>query len=360
MTDNNNDVTAGQDPQEYTLREVAPNELPLSTRDETPPLLLDLPEGQQLVVGKLPDGIVIEIATWRGTGRPDSRTNRMMLGVSYDEDVIEETKKKSFFEKIKRNNEAQQEVQVAPATEVAPTAAVTQVEATPEVLPSEAPAPTPLEIPTETPVDLAPAGTPIHIEAIEELEELEGENVRLIPHLEPELPQMNLQRNMQDLFGARPRAQVVTETGESNSRLNKHAHEIVKRDRGNVKFDGIGKTLAKTLAWVAGFVLLVFLAAGPGQLRIVHPDLGLQTSLSSAKDALIIVKKSDAYIVGDNVVVESEAQTKDKVFGSVAAVSDSEYIVTENNLYHSALKQNVFGKVVLVMPGLGKIFSIFN
>jgi hypothetical protein len=171
---------------------------------------------------------------------------------------------------------------------------------------------------------------------------------------------MNLQRNKQDLFGARPRAQVVTEAGESNSRLNKHAHEIVKRDRGNVKFDGIGKTLAKTLVWVAGFALLLFLAAGPGQLRIVHPDLGLQTSLSSARDALIIVKKSDVYIVGDNVVVQSEAQTKDKVFGSVAAVSDSEYIVTENNLYHSALKQNVYGKVVLVMPGLGKIFSLFN
>jgi hypothetical protein len=125
MTDNTNDVTAGQDPQEYTLKEVAPNELPLSTRDETPPLLLDLPEGQQLVVGKLPDGIVIEIATWRGTGRPDSRTNRMMLGVSYDEDVIEETKKKSFFEKIRRNNEAQQEAQAAPTTEVVPTVATT-------------------------------------------------------------------------------------------------------------------------------------------------------------------------------------------------------------------------------------------
>jgi hypothetical protein len=360
MTDNNNEVTAGQDPQEYTLREVAPNELPLSTRDETPPLLLDLPEGQQLVVGKLPDGIVIEIATWRGTGRPDSRTNRMMLGVSYDEDVIEETKKKSFFEKIKRNNEAQQEVQAAPTTEVVPTAAGTQVVAAPVVVTSEAPAPTPVEIPTESPVDEAPATAPIQIEDVEELEELEGTNVRLIPHVEPEQPQMNLQRNMQDLFGARPRAQVITESGENNSRLNKHAHEIVKRDRGNVKIEGIGKSLVKTLTWVACFALLAFLAAGPGQLRIVHPDLGLQTSLSSAKDALIIVKKSDAYVVGDNVVVKSEAQSADNVFGSVAAVSDTEYIVTENSLYHSALKDNVYGKVVLVMPGLGKIFSLFN
>jgi hypothetical protein len=30
-------------------------------------------------------GTVIEVATWRGTGRPDSRTNRMMLGMSNTE-----------------------------------------------------------------------------------------------------------------------------------------------------------------------------------------------------------------------------------------------------------------------------------
>jgi hypothetical protein len=45
-------------------------------------LVIDLPEGQKLVLGKMEDGTVIEVATWRGTGRPDSRTNRLMLGVS--------------------------------------------------------------------------------------------------------------------------------------------------------------------------------------------------------------------------------------------------------------------------------------
>ena len=46
------------------------------------PLVIDLPDGQKLVVGKLESGTVIEVATWRGTGRPDSRTNRLMLGMS--------------------------------------------------------------------------------------------------------------------------------------------------------------------------------------------------------------------------------------------------------------------------------------
>lgn len=45
-------------------------------------LVIDLPDGQKLLVGKIESGTVIEVATWRGTGRPDSRTNRLMLGMS--------------------------------------------------------------------------------------------------------------------------------------------------------------------------------------------------------------------------------------------------------------------------------------
>jgi len=46
------------------------------------PLVIDLPDGQKLVLGRLNSGSVIEVATWRGTGRPDSRTNRLMLGMN--------------------------------------------------------------------------------------------------------------------------------------------------------------------------------------------------------------------------------------------------------------------------------------
>ena len=70
-------------------RELEPVEgqpLPLAAASENPPLVVDLPEGQKLVVGNLDPGTVIEVATWRGTGRPDSRTNRLMLGVSTNED----------------------------------------------------------------------------------------------------------------------------------------------------------------------------------------------------------------------------------------------------------------------------------
>ena len=54
--------------------------LPMGNTDS--PLVIDLPDGQKLVVGNLAAGSVIEVATWRGTGRPDSRTSRLMLGMS--------------------------------------------------------------------------------------------------------------------------------------------------------------------------------------------------------------------------------------------------------------------------------------
>lgn len=50
-------------------------------------LVIDLPDGQKLLVGKIETGTVIEVATWRGTGRPDSRTNRLMLGMSNENEA---------------------------------------------------------------------------------------------------------------------------------------------------------------------------------------------------------------------------------------------------------------------------------
>jgi hypothetical protein len=67
------------------------SKLPLPISDS--PLVIDLPDGQKIVVGKMTQGSVIEVATWRGVGRPDSRTSRLMLGMgngNVNEDSEEE------------------------------------------------------------------------------------------------------------------------------------------------------------------------------------------------------------------------------------------------------------------------------
>ena len=40
---------------------------------------VELPEGHQLIIGELPAGTVVEVATWQGVGRPDDTTNRFLL-----------------------------------------------------------------------------------------------------------------------------------------------------------------------------------------------------------------------------------------------------------------------------------------
>ena len=67
--------------QDESSSEATVSSIPVPPADSA--LVIDLPEGQKLVLGKMEEGTVIEVATWRGTGRPDSRTNRLMLGVSF-------------------------------------------------------------------------------------------------------------------------------------------------------------------------------------------------------------------------------------------------------------------------------------
>ena len=67
--------------------------LPLPSSDSV--LVIDLPDGQKLLVGKMEHGTVIEVATWRGTGRPDSRTNRLMLGMSNADEENSQTQSES-------------------------------------------------------------------------------------------------------------------------------------------------------------------------------------------------------------------------------------------------------------------------
>jgi len=74
--------------------------LPLPNSDNA--MVIDLPDGQKLVVGKMETGTVIEVATWRGTGRPDSRTTRLMLGVSSQEKATEATAQSSASQKASK------------------------------------------------------------------------------------------------------------------------------------------------------------------------------------------------------------------------------------------------------------------
>lgn len=66
--------------QDFNGEVIGQNSLPVNPGD--PALVVDLPDGQKLILGQIEPGTIIEVATWRGTGRPDSRTTRLLLGTS--------------------------------------------------------------------------------------------------------------------------------------------------------------------------------------------------------------------------------------------------------------------------------------
>jgi hypothetical protein len=348
--------------------ELPTRELPLSTVENTPPLMLDLPDGQQLVVGKLPDGIVIEIATWRGTGRPDSRTNRMMLGVTYDEDDVEETPKLSILKKLKNDNKVSvtapaganptpesSEASIEPTTptvestiDATPVAEVTDVQSAnePELLEE-------VSIPVE---QINNVETQDEVVSATEIS-LPETPLEIIEIIEEEVPVFQVQepvpaaRNMQDLMGARPRTQIQEQNKPS---LLDRGHEIVRKSSApKKKITFNAKVLIKPAASMVAAVLAILFLIGPAGVSFTLPVGGLRTSMSTAENALVIVKKASNYQIGDTVVARVEADGKPEFFATIAATSETEFVLTENNLYHSALRNDVRGKVVLVMPGIG-------
>lgn len=69
--------------EELDAKYIEEKALPVKPGD--PALVVDLPDGQKLILGQIEPGTVIEVATWRGTGRPDSRTTRLLLGAAVNE-----------------------------------------------------------------------------------------------------------------------------------------------------------------------------------------------------------------------------------------------------------------------------------
>ncbi len=61
---------------------------PLEAHEDAP-VVVDLPDGQKVILGSISPGTVIEIAAWRGTERPDSRTTRIVLGVANNPELEE-------------------------------------------------------------------------------------------------------------------------------------------------------------------------------------------------------------------------------------------------------------------------------
>lgn len=197
------------------------------------PLVIDLPDGQKLLVGELPAGSVVEIATWRGTGRPDSRTTRLLLGVTNDE--------------------------------------------------------------------------------------------------QPDA------------------ANSANETGASHVDMRSRS-ERRKAEQRKSKFN-IGSIVLPALV-IGGLVFAFILSP----LTMVSPTVGASIGFGSADSSLVIAAPLNVPEVGQIVVAPLGESSEQIVMGRVSAVADQDILIQTDTGFAQAKKNSVIGKVLVVIPFLGRIF----
>jgi hypothetical protein len=332
------------------LEEITTKSLPLSEREENPPLVVDLPDGQKLVVGDIKAGTVIEVATWRGTGRPDSRTHRFMLGISHDEP-----------EALIRPTRSEPEVQVEK-----------NFETTPDVIEI----PQVIDVPQVTDVPVV-----IDIPEVAEVSQVADEPEATVEVAEPEVPEVVeiIEANTEPeeavaeneasdfIQGERLSSRTDLLFGASTQYIDKgvayfppaNPTKQLVAPVSNVDFKKTFKVLRPILFSAIGVIaaLAVLIALN---ISIAHPRSGLDTALGNAKSTLMIVQGKENYAVGESVVGDSPAQPENPVFGVIAAVGEGVYMLNGDLGYISVGQDDVHGKVLAIAPWWGKLADLIG
>jgi len=111
----------------------------------------------------------------------------------------------------------------------------------------------------------------------------------------------------------------------------------------------------KPLAALLILFLLLFLFG----FRIAHPKDGLANALGSAQSSLVIVKKASVYKSGDKIVAQPQVG-KSPVLGVIAsAEGGSLELILEKSVARTT-PEDVSGKLVLVIPFVGYLLSVFG
>jgi hypothetical protein len=277
------------------LEKVAASELPLAIREEQPPLVVDLPEGQKLVVGKIEEGTVIEVASWRGTGRPDSRTSRLMLGLTRDDEDEEITEaKRKFLRGNRKGIEKQAEVLSA---------------------------------------DIHENGG----------QQLAVENSR---------PSASVRTGV-DFELIKP----TTSTSENKNRKSIGKSVVpTSKKKGNVMGEFFKRNKGVMITLVA-IVVLILGVLFPGGVSIARPVAGSAISMGKVSDALVAYKRGKHVVVGDKIIVKLPKGQPSPELVIVQAVSKQSILTNAGGKLLPVSPSDVQGRVLALFPYLGWPFS---
>lgn len=311
----------GNEDLDVEFEEVKTSELPLARRDEQPPLVVDLPEGQKLVVGKLEEGYVIEVASWRGTGRPDSRTSRLMLGVTKDDDTeiagqltapqdqdgaetpkVEKKKPRRFFKRsVKKSKQTDQ---------------------------------------------------PEKIEKAEQPEKIKKVKKQRYKKNDFSIPKKKERKPLRRYFGLKAKEK-KEKTNQQFVQPTQKASETRQSPKRNVggKMASWMKNHVKGISAVAVIALVIGLLYAGG-VSIVHPRGGAQISMGQTSDSLVVIKRGSHVAVGDKIIINVPGKTSPELVVVQAVAPQSVLGIAGNQLIPVGPHQ-IRGKVLALFPYFG-------
>ena len=263
---------------------------------------IELPEGHQLIIGELPAGTVVEVATWQGVGRPDESTNRFLL--TADGPGLQP----------RRRDTSKSEAQ----------------DATPETAPESAPEPIPTP-PTPEP-DPEPAS----------VSESEPAPVLITEPVQETNTFMQSSRPLEDFLGVHIPVKEQAQPA------------LVKSRESKGRWKATGQTLFSGIASLA-IVLIVLNIVG---ISMTVPTISGNSSFGNLTSSLVLYKRGNTLDNGaPTVAIVKSGKTKDIVLGKATVFGARQLTLSTTRGQVLVDADAVVGHSVIAIPGLGWILA---
>jgi hypothetical protein len=112
-----------------------------------------------------------------------------------------------------------------------------------------------------------------------------------------------------------------------------------------------------TYPLIAILIIVVAFFAG---LRIDHPHSGLKNALGSAKSSIALYRSTASFGTGDIVVVNTGDKNLDPSLARVSNVSKDGVDIQSGPQIQRVEAQAVKGKLLVIIPFIGSLFSIIG
>jgi hypothetical protein len=106
-----------------------------------------------------------------------------------------------------------------------------------------------------------------------------------------------------------------------------------------------------------GAVLLAIALLFVLGFRVGHPQAGLTNALGSAESSLVIYQKAETYSVGQKVIAKSADASISPFLGEVIGATGNLYDVGNGSFSQSIPSDQIKGKMVFVIPFIGKVLG---